>query len=583
MEIKVTLFKSGFTPQNVFVGNGDAAQRRAALFTLPKLELPQCPFNPEDPYRLEGNILLFRYNYDYAEYQYISDSNTEYRYFFITDFVYINDSVTRLTVIEDIISPLFYNLNLKEYYPENCTYKKSELSHVPIDIKDNIEYYTEDINYFNGIQQSLNDWNGTKVIPGFIIATIVTPQTKSGDLDISRYIENGTEYTCATILLPFLYYPFTQQLHIKTDDFYIKPAKTEILIRNSHSYSILFTTPSLTVVSTTISWDLPLLFNWQFRAGVTGKPRNVLLTPNSSWLTIEAFSINSISKALAISELRKNTYEFNIVNELNPLIFSSRKPFKKIIFKIGGNIQEIDPYFIRQMSRRIYLTFSLVPPYSYTVWFDPESNRQNPFTFTNLQLPLGFMSFNNAYKEWIESNYNSVVMGLELQQRTERQQQVLKIGSGILSTTIHPLGAFNAVRAITDTAGLAIKQNEQKQMVDYKIKDLQNIPNKTSFISTIQYTLNNEEYPRISLYTNTFLPELIKRTEYYGISCVKKTDLKAKHNLYDYYSGTDFILEYKGLSQIQRNQIYESFNNGVRIWYTLDNFLNFDIPNREVS
>lgn len=132
MFVDIKLYMTTIDEENLFVGSSQENRELSLNSLRVQTEIIKAPFNPTDPFRLEGNYLEYQRKYNYARFKYyVNNDDTEpsvTRYYFIRDFEYVNDMVCRMVCDEDLVSNIFWQLKFARFYPSMCTYNSNKLT-----------------------------------------------------------------------------------------------------------------------------------------------------------------------------------------------------------------------------------------------------------------------------------------------------------------------------------------------------------------------------------------------------------------------------------------------------------------------
>lgn len=132
MFVDIKLYMTTIDEENLFVGSSQENRELSLNSLRVQTEIIKAPFNPTDPFRLEGNYLEYQRKYNYARFKYyVNNDDTEpsvTRYYFIRDFEYVNDIVCRMVCDEDLVSNIFWQLKFARFYPSMCTYNSNKLT-----------------------------------------------------------------------------------------------------------------------------------------------------------------------------------------------------------------------------------------------------------------------------------------------------------------------------------------------------------------------------------------------------------------------------------------------------------------------
>ena len=608
MFVDIKLYMTTIDEENLFVGSSQENRELSLNSLRVQTEIIKAPFNPTDPFRLEGNYLEYQRKYNYARFKYyVNNDDTEpsvTRYYFIRDFEYVNDMVCRMVCDEDLVSNIFWQLKFARFYPSMCTYNSNKLTangrkYKAIDagqIYEIEEEYTL-LKYFQG--------SGLPTLAvGFIVFTS-TYQRDEGDG--FAYIEGNTTYPLRNYVLPFIYDPLTGSVR---EDFKIFAASGDRVLDVFDLGKFLNqTTAGFDIVSSMIYLNLKneinvtvTKYNDYYGARISGIDDNFL----------RQMTLADIGNAMVIKKL-PDAFETFIENL--PIDMYSVPEYKKLNIFNGGNVYEYDTRQIVPFGGVSRITYkqSFIPPYRTTLYFNEERIQYTPNNFISFNNDTTFMDFSSAYADWYRQNYNSQIMGLKVKQETEQSNLNIRTMAGLAGTGIGiattlaggqvsallnknaaapALSGLNAVNQAVDFAAntasnyLTLNNNQAKErkLQEFQIQDLKNTPSEVSFGSSIVPFIVNKMYMRVVVFKNIFYDEIVKYHKAYGFeSMIDISDSFQQHTLFDYYRADDTVLNTNEvfLDEMERSQVEDTFSKGVRVWYDYNNMKNFTIENPE--
>lgn len=210
MFVDIKLYMTTIDEENLFVGSSQENRELSLNSLRVQTEIIKAPFNPTDPFRLEGNYLEYQRKYNYARFKYyVNNDDTEpsvTRYYFIRDFEYVNDMVCRMVCDEDLVSNIFWQLKFARFYPSMCTYNSNKLT------AKGRKYKAIDAGQIYEIEEEYNllKYFQSSGLPTLAVGFIVFTSTYQRDEgDGFAYIEGNTTYPLRNYVLPFIYDPLT--------------------------------------------------------------------------------------------------------------------------------------------------------------------------------------------------------------------------------------------------------------------------------------------------------------------------------------------------------------------------------------
>lgn len=608
MFVDIKLYMTTIDEENLFVGSSQENRELSLNSLRVQTEIIKAPFNPTDPFRLEGNYLEYQRKYNYARFKYyVNNDDTEpsvTRYYFIRDFEYVNDMVCRMVCDEDLVSNIFWQLKFARFYPSMCTYNSNKLT------SKGRKYKAIDAGQIYEIEEEYNllKYFQSSGLPTLAVGFIVFTSTYQRDEgDGFAYIEGNTTYPLRNYVLPFIYDPLTGSVR---EDFKIFAASGDRVLDVFDLGKFLNqTTAGFDIVSSMIYLNLKNEINVTvtkyddyYGARISGIDDNFL----------RQMTLADIGNAMVIKKL-PDAFETFIENL--PIDMYSVPEYKKLNIFNGGNIYEYDTRQIVPFGGVSRITYkqSFIPPYRTTLYFNEERIQYTPNNFISFNNDTTFMDFSSAYADWYRQNYNSQIMGLKVKQETEQSNLNIRTMAGLAGTGIGiattlaggqvsallnknaaapALSGLKAVNqavdfaANTDSNYLTLNNNQAKErkLQEFQIQDLKNTPSEVSFGSSIVPFIVNKMYMRVVVFKNIFYDEIVKYHKAYGFeSMIDISDSFQQHTLFDYYRADDTVLNTDEvfLDEMERSQVEDTFSKGVRVWYDYNNMKNFTIENPE--
>lgn len=608
MFVDIKLYMTTIDEENLFVGSSQENRELSLNSLRVQTEIIKAPFNPTDPFRLEGNYLEYQRKYNYARFKYyVNNDDTEpsvTRYYFIRDFEYVNDMVCRMVCDEDLVSNIFWQLKFARFYPSMCTYNSNKLT------SNGRKYKAIDAGQIYEIEEEYNllKYFQSSGLPTLAVGFIVFTSTYQRDEgDGFAYIEGNTTYPLRNYVLPFIYDPLTGSVR---EDFKIFAASGDRVLDVFDLGKFLNqTTAGFNIVSSMIYLNLKneinvtvTKYNDYYGARISGIDDNFL----------RQMTLADIGNAMVIKKL-PDAFETFIENL--PIDMYSVPEYKKLNIFNGGNVYEYDTRQIVPFGGVSRITYkqSFVPPYRTTLYFNEERIQYTPNNFISFNNDTTFMDFSSAYADWYRQNYNSQIMGLKVKQETERENLGVRTAAGLANTVVG-IGAtlaggqisaalnknaaapawagVSAAKQATDFATNTISnyltlnnnQAKERKLQEFQIQDLKNTPSEVSFGSSIVPFIVNKMYMRVVVFKNIFYDEIVKYHKAYGFeSMIDISDSFQQHTLFDYYRADDTVLNTNEvfLDEMERSQVEDTFSKGVRVWYDYNNMKNFTIENPE--
>lgn len=608
MFVDIKLYMTTIDEENLFVGSSQEDRETSLNSLRVQTEIIKAPFNPTDPFRLEGNYLEYQRKYNYARFKYyVNNDDTEpsvTRYYFIRDFEYVNDMVCRMVCDEDLVSNIFWQLKFARFYPSMCTYNSNKLT------ENGRKYKAIDAGQIYEIEEEYNllKYFQSSGLPTLAVGFIVFTSTYQRDEgDGFAYIEGNTTYPLRNYVLPFIYDPLTGSVR---EDFKIFAVSGDRVLDVFDLGKFLNqATAGFDIVSSMIYMNLKNEINITvtkyedyYGAKISGIDDNFL----------RQMTLGGLGNAMVIKKL-PDAFETFIENL--PVDMYSVPEYRKLNIFNGGNVYEYDTRQIVPFGGVSRITYkqSFIPPYRTTLYFNEERIQYTPNNFISFNNDTTFMDFSSAYADWYRQNYNSQIMGLKVKQETERENLGVRTAAGLANTVVGigatlaggqisaalnknaaapALAGINAAKQATDFATNTISnyltlnnnQSKERKLQEFQIQDLKNTPSEVSFGSSIVPFIVNKMYMRVVVFKNIFYDEIVKYHKAYGFeSMIDISDSFQQHTLFDYYRADDTVLNTDEvfLDEMERSQVEDTFSKGVRVWYDYNNMKNFTIENPE--
>lgn len=608
MFVDIKLYMTTIDEENLFVGSSQENRELSLNSLRVQTEIIKAPFNPTDPFRLEGNYLEYQRKYNYARFKYyVNNDDTEpsvTRYYFIRDFEYVNDMVCRMVCDEDLVSNIFWQLKFARFYPSMCTYNSNKLT------ANGRKYKAIDAGQIYEIEKEYNllKYFQSSGLPTLAVGFIIFTATYQRDEGAGfAYIEGNTTYPLRNYVLPFIYDPLTGSVR---EDFKIFAVSGDRVLDVFDLGKFLNqTTAGFDIVSSMIYMNLKNEINITvtkyedyYGAKISGIDDNFL----------RQMTLGDLGNAMVIKKL-PDAFETFIENL--PVDMYSVPEYRKLNIFNGGNVYEYDTRQIVPFGGVSRITYkqSFIPPYRTTLYFNEERIQYTPNNFISFNNDTTFMDFSSAYADWYRQNYNSQIMGLKVKQETERENLGVRTAAGLANTVVGigatlaggqisaalnknaaapALAGVNAAKQATDFATNTISnyltlnnnQAKERKLQEFQIQDLKNTPSEVSFGSSIVPFIVNKMYMRVVVFKNIFYDEIVKYHKAYGFeSMIDISDSFQQHTLFDYYRADDTVLNTDEvfLDEMERSQVEDTFSKGVRVWYDYNNMKNFTIENPE--
>lgn len=616
MWVSATLYKSGFTPRDVFVGTSSAARFTALdAWDVPKKTVAGS-YNPDDPFRLSGNFLEFDRKYDYCVYTYMTAQNgsiIERRGYFVQSFEYINDNLTRMRVLPDLVADVFYKVKFSKILPGRYTYIDSIKNSYPYGIRERDEVFNFQSSKNLLVKNSrTNSSKYTNLCAGIIIVSITCANYLEGSalfpisptkrVFLRQTVIDGIAYPVTTFLLPFIWDSETGKIFDEYDG----------------HWTLDGFTPSADEICTLKDFtDLCQMteISYEFPTGVTAKQSGITFISSSICLDpaeyVGVFSVNEAADGSAqVQFIFKNYSDLQIdfsslsatphnIKRIPTLISMNTEsesvmidfpasnsfiyPLYNVKCVMGNNDINIDPFSVRGKSARM-LNLP-IPPYSSIVFF-PHTN-DGDIIVANFTNNSEFMNYDTAYNEFLRNNKNSTIVGMSVNHAAQwiqtGVQSAAQIGTAV--ATGNPLGA---VSAVLNPIGTAINQAREREMLQLKLKDIRNGKTSISLQTMIQEAISSHNYIQVLSGENYAFDELFYQILSEGVYLpyfFQNSAFPKSHTSFDFLQSDEIEIDGSnnaGLSLADISILKGYISAGVRYWYSLSTFKKI-IPNAEVT
>ena len=639
MYVKIELYKTNFDEENVFVGTtSQTVDNVLDGFTADeKLVIPLSPFNLKYPFRLA--ILYFNVarKYNYARYRFYNTQDetaapADTRYYFVEDFIPIDDQSTELRVREDILARVFYDLQYQSFLPDRLTYKKGIYSKVF-----NVEEYQSSRyrcissfahtgGLFNMTACKDTGFANSDIILGAIIITAVTNNPTT-----NYTIEGGVKYPVLTLMLPFAFAisaskDYDTNFELVTNRKFIVNSMQpgggldKVQVGSIDEYISLaqYTTDGFKIISTDINFNLGGYFHTFFETA------KYLISDEAPGISSDVIELGG-KKYMRI--LQNNTQGEVPLQILppgeNPIdvyrilldygkdeLFSNngqllQMPFVKFELRTNGKVKVINPLYVSD-NFEFYYTQSFLPPYSKGIVYSP--NMYDNTVGFDASTQFGFFSYDDTYAEFLRANYNSQITGLKVSQESERGAAVVRGVANILKAGVSGVtgvsagaqygatgaavgtirgvgGLINAGIETAASAGeLAINQAKEQKLLDLKLADIQNLPDTVNISNALAIIWSERLFMVFGIFQNETIDTFIEDIKRYGVSAPVRSTTMKNHAVFDYVRCTDITFTQKSitLSEVERSAVEKYFRDGVRLWYDYSHYKDFNADNPEV-
>lgn len=583
------------------MGEAATTRQQQLYLTFPTKILPVSALNPLFPFRIAGNYLEFAREYDYLEYNLgnelddkgkIIDPKT--RYYFVSDFRYVNDNVTECIVLEDLIGRYYHELSFASLSLERFTYNETLVGAANRGVKRAAGEF--DISLYNYTKLYSPQ---TELGNGRYVAAIVNISTYSA---APVYYESGCAYPFA---VEFVFFTYDKFGNIESPDFQLNGR--DLCTINEFRQYMTQSNDGFSIIQNYVVLDLGNII--RVTSVVNDKIQLATYQPD----TAGAYKMGGENQ-LYVFRLEKHdaygNFSYSFPRDKQPI---SRSPFYNIVTRGTDKNIKIDPiYFGQSLTFRHFQSF--IPP-TKNILYANYSGTSYPYK-TNLAFDAGsyppFGVFKDTYTEWVRTNYNSTVTGLKVQQdyaRAELNRNTMSAwakfsinsGANLLKTATSKDG--NIGSALIDVGAGALNQSldtvsnyvsqdmkfeEQNRLLSLRMADIAAQPDIVdiqgnifnTILQNLPFAVYLEEAADIDYYTRYFrmFGYQYPRDIFQSKTIITPQNLKT-HERFDYIKASDVSLSPRiklKLSATEERSLKEQFLSGVRLWYDLTNFKKFE-------
>ena len=559
-------------------------------------------FNLEYPFRIGKNFFDVDRKYNYAKYEYfINGEKVNTRFYFVRGFKYVNDNVTDMIVQNDIFGEKFYDIEIEHFLPKRFTFKENQIQ--------NRIYQPQNINQTFELKNNLNllkkiNVRNKEYSVGFIVVSATNGENGT--------VEGTLKYDIDTYLMPFfvdleLNHPvsliFNTYLRVDGED---KRIDDIVSYKKFSRIDEGFNFVSNFILTEWFNWfdieinDNNIIFIPSFEISASFKYFPI---PNDT-------NLNVIHLRQVDTNANKITLDLNNYSNIVDNIYCI-KEYKKISINCDGEYLELDPTIINNNST-IAIKQSIIPPYNLSVYFETDFISKK---YLKIQRNNQILHIDDGYTEWLKQNKNAQITGLKVQQFYDRNIMYNTLTGNAIKTGVNSIASFatgvskmaitgnigstvgdfskamaspinNAVDAITSVSNFDENVAKQNALLDLKIMDMQNSVDKVSVGDNLGEYIQDELFFNIKFFDVIQINSIIKNHKMFGFTYCKDINNIKNHTLFDYSQGVDLVFKFKNdfsPNESERVTISKYFENGVRYWYDINNYKNFEIENSEVQ
>lgn len=573
-------------------------------------------FNGSRPFRFSSNYLEATFmKYNYCRYKF----GNRYVYAFIENIIFGNDNMCELVVSIDMTQTFFEELKtaIAKSNVCNTTEKDSYFStYKPFTNK----MAPSDFNSYNlGCLSKSNyaDWIG-----GFMLVNI-DPKIKnaSSATDVAYGLtDNGVPSSVMCIALPIKYNKTTKTLQAP-QQVYLGTSGSSLLVSGAGNlFSLLDKYASYIAdgcIGITFEQLDPQLY-WGGSDYIFYNTNNmqVIDLPEMTawkWLIIQE---NSTS----------NKWTFDLKNYLTNIPLPLRRnPY--VYIRVGNDSESIELNLLdfyndeaveETMILEIEQFTSCIYPFQTNLQFKyngrPIADRNVMFNLTTTD-PVPYSA--SAWQQYYSQNKATVNDGLATQQAYQSAQLRNNLGTSLVNTGINTimggvswtkkLGQISArsfktqqaqvgmfteasqgvLGAVTQYANSKLEMQKDKALQQIGWNDIKSSPSSFSNVSSnisAKYR-NGMQGIEVDIYIAKNIEDIKTYHKQFGyvVNRMQNTPFTEfkKHDNFDFISFNEVTLALE-LPQYIIGLLEEQLESGIRFWYNYDNFLNYDIENKEI-
>lgn len=633
MKLNITLCKTPInTTDTLYFANVEAQKAYFSSIT-DKIEYTNASFNGARNFRIQENYLAAlnsKYNYMYYEY----DGRVWYT--FIDKYKYVNDNVTELEVTLDFMQTFMFDIEFKTSRVASYTWKEEHFEQgykIPYSNKfpaanfkwevlnivgDKIEGDTADkylINLAITVNQDLLNFEGYKKLTTLYVHSNPT-QMSNSQFAATNY---PAELPFATMLIPlYANKSLGTMSYVGVD-------------RTDYINNITCVSRFIELISAYIL-DISIVTNKLYDVYTYGD-EYIISLGNQSARTIIAAGIeldyylinvedinNKYGGAKFANGIYTRSFNINIGNYSAELVNSSYMSLM-ITDGIDESYIELDDFIFRtDHTNTLYLNYKAeqIYPYTYTITISDTSNFNNKTFKISRSDAISMPYAVDKWMEYIASNSASVNDGLRTKHGYEREiaknnlanktaqgavQTLAGIGTiagAATSAIFNPVQAFStgmsgvnqAIQGASTIADAVVQyentltnQEKERALLEISWQDIKNTPADVMSFGAVHGLQGVNQFISSVIYIGiaSNIEAIKKYHKMYGYEThevVSATDLKRAHNIFDYirFEDANFITN---LPHNTHNIIKSILESGIRFWYDIDTFMNFDIENTE--
>lgn len=596
-------------------------------------------YNGARAFKININFVSFMFlEYDYLRFEFPNgDGTTRTIYAFIDDITYVNDNCCAIQSTIDLMQTFMSEIFDSYQYGviKNYTLKQNAFNtYIPYVNK----YPVSDYKIEKGIELTPKKENGL-INCGWVLVT-VDPAFNLGQNTAKYCYDNGMRIPFIKLAIPIvLSYYIDDEYSFETLN---NGANTSLVKYSSFVTSPLYKTISPYILD--ISICTSQIADEYFSSSSVNKVINLSFTDTSEKY-FEILTISELNGSiLQVLSNKPNEYLYEIPASIRNNFNLARLPYSYI--KIGNAFSSVDVNLLDFVGDTPlidfdnYLHINLLTSLTFPTQVSLTLNLYNGNDFIPINTPLIIGASENviystsAWSTYVSQNRQYANMGLATQQKYEKQAFDRQISSekaqlgintyvGVVSDIAGiatGVGNFTkagrltkkrgysavgkAATGIFETAGdlangliaintkqdvFAIEQAKDRAMQRIQFNDIKTSPSAyDNLTSPVTARFNAVYYPLcVYLYTARNMNDVKKYHQIYGYEINKTLDNFSfssirNHENFDYISFVSLFIK-ANIPRDMEETIEEILTNGVRFWYDYTKFLDYSLPNNEVT
>lgn len=579
-------------------------------------------YNGARAFKININFVSFMFlEYDYLRFEFPNgDGTTRTIYAFIDDITYVNDNCCAIQSTIDLMQTFMFEIFDSYQYGvvKNYTLKQNAFNtYIPYVNK----YPVSDYKIEKGIELTPKKEDGL-INCGWVLVS-VDPIFNIGQNTAKYCYDNGMRIPFIKLAIPIVL------SHYIDDEYSFETlnngAPTSLVKYSSFVTSALYKQIAPYILD--ISICTTQIADEYFSSSSVGNVINLSFTDISEKY-FEILTISGLNgPILQVLSNKPNEYLYEIPSDIRNNFNLARLPYSYI--KIGNAFSSVDVNLLDFVGDTPlidfdnYLHINLLTSLTFPTQASLSLNLYNGNDFIPINTPLIIGASENviystsAWSTYVSQNRQYANMGLATQQdyekqsfdrqiKGEKQKYVVDafVGSAkaiagsvlgspemLIKSTSDVVGggAKTLIGIETKQDVFAIEQAKDRAMQRIQFNDIKTSPSAyDNLTSPVTARFNAVYYPLcVYLYTARNINDVKKYHEIYGYEINKTLDNFSftsirKHENFDYISFVSLFI-HANIPRDMEETIEQILTNGVRFWYDYTKFLDYSLPNNEVT